>query len=210
MDPIRSRPFRSLWRVLWQTFTAGAVALVSVGAGFADAEIGKPAPAWESLPGVDGGKHSLAELGKAKAVVVVFFDNHCPDCDTYYGRINAVAKEYKPRGVETVLISLGPMEEDNLTHMIAFARERKLSAQYLKDTSQKTGHAFGAKVTPEVFVLDGKRHVAYHGAVDDHWNEKKVSRQHLRQALEEVLAGKPVSVPKTVAKGCDIEYETSK
>lgn len=168
---------------------------------------GTPAPTWSALPGTDGKNHSLSDHADKKAVLVVFFANHCPDCEGYLDRVLAISKDYKEKGVATVLISVSRMEEDTLEHMIQLAREKKFDCDYLKDESQAIGKQFGAGSTPEVFLLDGDRKVAYHGAVDDHWKPAKVTRPHVRIALDEILAGKPVSMPETEAQGCFIEYE---
>jgi peroxiredoxin len=169
--------------------------------------IGRPAPAWSSLPGADGKEHSLSDLADKKAVVLVFFANHCPDCQDYLDRILTIAKDYKDKGVATVLMSVSRMEDDSLEHMTELAKTKKFPCAYLKDESQAIGKKYGASATPEVFVLDGAGKLAYHGAVDDHWKPSKVKRPHVRLALDEILAGKPVSVPTTETQGCFIEYE---
>lgn len=169
--------------------------------------IGRPAAEWRSLPGADGKEHSLGDLANRKAVVLVFFANHCPDCELYLDRILAVAKDYDKKGVATVLMSVSRMEEDSLEHMMELARTKPLPCLYLKDESQEIGKKYGASTTPEIFILDGDRKVAYHGALDDHWKPSSVKRPHVRIALDEILAGKPVSLTETEPHGCFIEYE---
>lgn len=170
-------------------------------------QIGGAMPAWKDLPGVDGRKHSSDELADAKVVLVIFYANHCPDCQAYLDRIKGVAADYQAKGVATVLVCVSHEEEDDLAHMTSLAKKEKLAAQYLQDKSQRLGKELGAEWTPEAFVFDENRRLVYHGGVDDHWNPKKVKRRHLREALEETLAGKKVTVPTSEIHGCVIEYE---
>lgn len=169
--------------------------------------IGKSAPAWTNLPGVDGKKHSLADLAERKAVVLVFFENVCPDCELYTKRIAAIARDYEKRGVATVLMNVVPDEENSLAEMKKLVAERKIPCAYVWDKSQRIGKAYGATVTPQVYIFDRARKLAYRGAVDDHFKVSKVARRHARIALDEILAGKRVSKPVTEALGCDIEYD---
>lgn len=169
--------------------------------------VGEAGPAWKNLPGTDGKSHSLAELKGKKGVAVIFFANHCPDCVEYLDRVLTLAGDYRDKGIATVLLSVSRMEEDSLEHMTELANKRRFPCDYLKDPSQAMGKAYGAGWTPEVFLLNGEHRLVYHGAFDDHWNPKKVKRPHLRIAIEELLDGKPVSVPETEPKGCFIEYE---
>lgn len=169
--------------------------------------IGQPAPRWENLPGVDGKNHSLDELKDKKAILVVFFANHCPDCQDYLHRILELARDVEKKEVAVVLISVSRMEEDGIEEMKKMAGKGSFPCQYLKDESQKIGRAFGASATPEVFLFDGDRRLVYHGALDDHWNPTKVKRNHARLAIEEIVTGRKVSVPTTEPKGCFIEYE---
>lgn len=166
---------------------------------------GSPAPAWSDLPGADGKKHSLGEWAGKKAVVVVFFENRCPDCRLYSSRIKSLADDYASRGVATVLIAACKSPEHTTEAMAKVAAERGFTMPYLLDSSQAVGKAFGATVSPQTFVLDGERRVVYQGAIDDHW--KKPEQHYVRAALDAVLAGKPVATPVTTAEGCFIEYD---
>jgi peroxiredoxin len=175
----------------------------------AELEIGAVGPAWEVLTGIDGKKHSLADLMDYKAVLVVFFDNTCPDCQTYLSRLVAIASDYRSKGVVTVLINVSPADskENDLEAMRRFAKEKRITGLYLRDPSQKLGKAYDAKVTPTAYLLDHRRRLVYRGAIDDHWKPEKVQRRHLRLAIEQTLAGKKVEIPATEAQGCDIEYD---
>lgn len=169
--------------------------------------IGAAAPNWENLPGVDGKKHALAEFRTGKALVVVFFSNHCIDCQDYVERLTKLAADYKDRGVQVVCLNVGGFDGENLEKMTAWAAEKKFTLPFLRDDSQAVGKAYGAKLTPEAYLFDAAGKLAYRGAIDDHWDPAQVKRAHLRVALDEILAGKPVSTPIQKGEfGCDIDY----
>jgi peroxiredoxin len=180
--------------------------LVQESAG-ADVKLGDPMPAWKNLPGADGKEHSADDLRNAKGVLVVFYANHCPDCELYFPRLLDVVKQYQGKGIETVMVSVSLQDEDSLDRMKKFANNHKLPCLYLQDKSQELGKKLGAETTPEAYLFDGKRRLVYHGGIDDHWNAAKVKRRHLAAAIDELLAGKPISVAETEPHGCMIEYE---
>ncbi len=167
---------------------------------------GKPAPAWNNLIGTDGARHALADL-KDKAVVLIFFSVNCPDSLAYEQRFLDLARDYADRSVAVVFLNVSLLPEDDLAHMTARAKKKGYRVPFLFDPTQKLGLAYAAKVTPTVFVLDKDRRVAYRGAFDDDLNPEDVSKRYVRDALDAVLAGRPVSVKETEAHGCDIDYE---
>ena len=170
-------------------------------------EIGAAGPAWKGLAGVDGKTHSLGELKSAKAIVICFTCNHCPVAVAYEDRLIKFVKDYKGKDVALVAINVNNMDADKLPAMKVRAKEKGFKFAYLYDPSQKIGRAFGAKVTPHVFVLDGKRRIAYQGSFDDNMNVKKAQHHYVRDAVDAILAGK--SPAKTTSKpfGCGIKYE---
>jgi peroxiredoxin len=170
-------------------------------------DIGKQAPAWKSLRGVDGKTHSLDDLKKSKAVVVVFTCNHCPVAQAYEKRLIKLASETRKQGVEFVAISVSRYEADNLEAMKNRSAEHKYSFVYLQDPTQKIGKKYGALWTPSVFLLDSNRRVVYMGSVDDSMYPEKVERQFLKDAIEAVLTGMPVEIGESKPVGCPIEYE---
>jgi peroxiredoxin len=171
------------------------------------AEVGGPAPSWRNLPGADGKRHSLDDLREFKAVVVVFFADHCPDCKNYLPRIQSLAERFEEMEVAVVLISVSTLPEDGLEHMRKTAERSRLRCAYLHDATQKIGRAFGATTTPEAFVLDGRRRLAYRGAWDDHWKADRVAVEYVKNAVEAVLEGRTPSPAVTEAEGCFIEYD---
>jgi peroxiredoxin len=174
--------------------------------------LGDPAPAWKDLPGVDGKKHSLADLKDKQVVVVVFTCNSCEIASDYEDRIIAFAKASagadKPTAV--VAINVNTVEEDRLPKMKERAESKGFPYPYLYDQTQKIAKAYGAIYTPEFFVLDKDRKIAYMGSFDDNIELTKVKRQYLKPAIEAVLKGEKPSPAKTNAFGCLIRYERAR
>jgi peroxiredoxin len=170
-------------------------------------DIGSKAPEWKDLQGVDGKKHGLAELKKAKAVVVVFTCNHCPVAKSYEKRLMELTKKYEEKGVKVVAISVSLYEADLMGEMKKRAEEKKYNFAYLHDPSQKIGEAYGVLRTPTVFLLDQNRKVAYMGAFDDDMYEERVTESYLKDGIDAVLAGKSPEVTETKSSGCPIAYE---
>jgi thiol-disulfide isomerase/thioredoxin len=140
-------------------------------------------------------------------VLVVFTCNHCPVAKAYEDRLSSLEHDYKDRGVAVVAINVSNMDADKLPAMIERAKEKEFEFQYLYDPSQAIGRAYGATVTPHAFVLDGKRQVAYIGAIDDNQNADKAEKHFVRDALDAVLAGKKPEPATTKQFGCGIKYE---
>jgi peroxiredoxin len=162
-----------------------------------------------ALRDTDGGEVSLDELGGAPAVVVAFWCNHCPYVRAWEDRFNDIAREYSDRGVVTVAICAN----DDVTHpgdsfdnMVVRAAERGYVFAYARDDAQEVARAYGAERTPEVFVLDAARRVAYHGAIDDATDPDAVTTPYLRAALDAVLAGRAPEPASTPAVGCTIKW----
>ena len=170
--------------------------------------IGDPAPGFR-LPTTDGGEASLDDADGAPAVVVAFWCNHCPYVRAWEERFNDIAREYSDRGVVTVAICANDATThpaDSFENMVARAAERRYVFAYARDDSQQVPRAYGAERTPEVFVLDGDRAVAYHGAIDDDSDPDRASQHYLREALDAVLAGRAPDPPETSAVGCTIKW----
>jgi peroxiredoxin len=174
--------------------------------------IGDPAPDWKDLPGVDGKRHSLADLRDRDLVVVVFTCNSCPIASDYEDRIIEFAKKYCGTGQKTglVAINVNTVEEDLLPHMKERATAKNFPYPYLFDQSQKIGKAYGALFTPEFFVLDKDRKVAYMGAFDDNVEPTKMKHAYLEPAVQAVLKGAKPNPAETQASGCLIRYARSR
>lgn len=194
-----------LWlAVLWLAATAH----VAGGEFNTVLDIGDPAPAWKDLPGVDGKSHALADLKDKEVVVVVFTCNSCPYAVDYEDRIIALAKKYGGADgkVGVVAINSNRIPEDSLEKMQERAKEKNFPYPYLFDESQKVARAYGANFTPEFFVLDRDRRIAYMGGMDDNSNPEMVTTRFVEPAVEAVLAGKRPAVGEAPARGCRIRY----
>ncbi len=172
-------------------------------------ELGAKAPAF-TLRGVDGKMHSLSDYADKKAVVVIVSCNHCPTVIQSEDRMVAIQKDYAGKGVQLIAINSNETDghpTDSFDHMVERAKQKGFNFPYLRDETQETAKALGAVRTPEVFLFGPDRTLMYHGRIDDSPDDaEKVKRQDLRLALDEVLAGKPVSVPDTPPVGCTVKW----
>jgi len=164
-----------------------------------------------SLPGVDGKMYSLASFQDKPVVVVVFFCNHCPYVQAWEARYVEVQRDYAARGVQIVAINSNDeakYAEDDFPHMKARAKEQGYNFPYLRDESQKVAEAWGPVATPDFYVLDRERVIRYRGRLDDnHKDPKAVRQRYLRDALDDILAGKPARMPVTPPYGCSIKWK---
>lgn len=154
---------------------------------------------------------ALADLKDKKAVVVVFLGTECPVNKAYLPVLVSLAEEFGPRGVQVLGISSN--RQDTAGRVAEYAQRNNIPFLILKDPQNKVADQFGAQRTPEAFVLDGQSVVRYQGRIDDQFGigyqrPGKPTRRDLALALEEVLAGKTVSVPTTPVAGCLIARET--
>jgi peroxiredoxin len=168
-------------------------------------KIGDAAPTFSNLEGVDGKTHSLSDY-KKDVVVVVVTCNHCPVAVGYQDRIIAFTKKYGDK-VDVVAINVNNIDQDKLDKMKERAKEAGFNFPYLYDASQKVGREYGATVTPEFFVLDKERKIAYMGAMDDSNNAAKVKVNYLDPAVDATLKGEKPAKAESAARGCGIKYE---
>lgn len=170
-------------------------------------KIGDAGPAWADLVGVDDKRHSLDELKDAQLVVVAFTCLSCPVATDYEGRIVALARRFKDQKVAFVAINVNTIEADNLPHMKERAASHDWPFPFLFDPTQKIAKDYGATFTPEFYVLDRERRVAYMGGLDDNSSAEVATKHYLSQAIEALLAGKKPELAETAAIGCQIRYE---
>ena len=173
-------------------------------------KIGSPAPDFNLL-GIDDKKYSLASFKDKKALIVIFSCNHCPYVQAYEDRIKQIQKDYQSKGVEVIAINSNEDKgypEDSFENMKKRAAEQKFNFLYLRDEDQSVARAYDATHTPEIFVFDGNRKLAFHGKIDDNWQEpNKVKNHYLKSALDELLAGQEISIPETFTIGCTIKWK---
>jgi peroxiredoxin len=173
-------------------------------------ELGKKAPDFK-LPATDGKTYSLADFAKAKVLVISFTCNHCPAVTGSDPTIAAMARKYKPMGVEFVGINSNSEHthpNDSFEHMVTRMKENKFPWVYLRDISQSVALAYGALRTPHFYVFDKDRKLVYTGrGLDNPRQADKSTTNDLEKALEELLAGKPISTPLTNPTGCNVKWE---
>lgn len=169
---------------------------------------GDSAPAWPALPAADDRRYASDDFRSAKLTVLIFSCNHCPVMRSYESILIDMQRQYTERGVRFVAVSCSLYEADLLPAMKTRAKESGLNFPYLHDESQKIGLAYGATVTPQVFVITADRKIGYLGAIDNGQGKPAQADKHyLRDALEALLAGREPSVVESKAIGCGIIYE---
>jgi peroxiredoxin len=172
-------------------------------------KLGDTVPGFD-LPGVDGKNHSLKDYVD-KGAVVIFSCNHCPYVQAYEERIKKIQSDYSSKGVNVIAISSNDDQkypEDSFKDMKKRAENKNFNFPYLRDEDQNIARAYGATHTPEIFLIDDKMRLAFHGKIDDNWQEPgKVKSNYLRDAIEEMLKGKEISVPETFTIGCTIKWK---
>jgi peroxiredoxin len=179
------------------------------------AELGKTAPAI-ALTDIAGKERSLAEFA-GKTVVLEWNNFECPFVKKHYGSGNmqALQKELTAKGVVWVTINSGaPGKQghlDGAQAKAAIADRGASPTAYLLDPEGKIGRAYGAKTTPHMYVIDPKGTLVYAGGIDDkataNADDIKGAKNYVREAVEEVLAGKPVTTASTQPYGCGVKYQ---
>jgi peroxiredoxin len=194
-----------------------AAAAVADPPGLKTLPIGSAAPDFQ-LPGVDGKTYTLSDFASAKVLVVVFTCNHCPTAQAYEGRVARLQADYRDKGVALVAISpnnaaavrldeLGYTDlGDSFEDMKLRAKDHNYTYPYLYDgETQSTARAYGVLATPQVYIFDGERKLRYVGRFDD--AEVKAVKSHdAKNAVEALLAGKPVPVATTRVFGCSTKW----
>jgi peroxiredoxin len=173
-------------------------------------KIGSELPGFE-LMGIDGKYHSPDSLFAKEALVIFFSCNHCPYVQAYEERIKNLQKEYSDKITFAAISSNDSVSypEDSFEEMIKRGREKQLNFPYLYDESQNAARSFGATHTPEIFLFDKHRKLVFHGKIDDNWQDENLVRnRYLKNAIDELLAGKQISVPETFTIGCTIKWKS--
>ena len=162
-----------------------------------------------TLPDTEGAEHSP---GDAPATVVVFTCNHCPYALAWHDRLLDVARDFGDRGVSVLLVNpndAGRYPADSLEAM----RERVDAdggwpVPYLRDESQEVARAYGARTTPDVFVLDSELRLRYRGAPDADHRDPSLNAGWLREALDAVLVGDDPPQAETEPVGCSVKWKS--
>ena len=181
--------------------------------------VGSPAPDF-SLPGVDGKTHKLSDYAASPFLAIVFTCNHCPVAQVYEDRIKRIVNDYRSKGVAVVAIQPNDPNalridemvmsdmSDSFEEMKIRAAYKRFNYPYLYDgATQKVAEAYGPKATPHIFIFDKERKLRYEGRVDDNQREPLVKINDARNALDALLAGKPVAVTHTGVFGCSTKWK---
>ncbi len=170
-------------------------------------DLGARAPEFE-LPDTDGATHRTDV--PAPATAVIFTCNHCPYALAWHERLLDVARDYAEHGVRVLLVN--PNDARRYPRDSYEAMQERVRADggwpapYLHDATQEVARAYGARTTPDVFVLDADRRLAYRGAPDADHHDPSLGARWLRDALDAVLAGRPVERAETEPVGCSIKW----
>jgi peroxiredoxin len=172
--------------------------------------IGEKAPDF-TVPATDGKTYRLADFANAKVLVVFFTCNHCPFVLGSDDVTRATVERFRDKGVAFIGINSNSEHthpDDDFSHMLERMKQYRFPWIYARDQSQDVARAYGALRTPHFYVFDRERKLVYTGrGVDTPRNTAQMTVNDLDRALEEVVAGKPVSRPMTNPIGCNVKWE---
>lgn len=171
--------------------------------------VGDKAPTFSGIPAVIGDQDTSLTLSDIKedVVVLVFLGNHCPVVIAYEDRLIDFTNDYKGKSVKIVGVSVNDLDSDRLPAIKKYVKEKGSNYVYGYDESQAMGRAYGNTNTPQFFVLDKGRKIAYMGAMDDSQNESKVKHTFLRAAVDSVLKGEKPEIDESRPAGCGVKYK---
>jgi peroxiredoxin len=173
--------------------------------------IGAPMPEFEVTvtSGAKVSPRTLLGSGRKGAVIVISC-NHCPYAKAYDGRAFALARETAPKGIAWLAVNPNAANptypEDSFEAMKRIVKNGKIPFPYAADTDQSLARAFGAACTPEFYLFDAGGTLRYAGRLDDEMEEAKVKTHHLRDAIDDLLAGRSVRTPHSHPIGCSIKW----
>ncbi len=157
-----------------------------------------------------GQLYKSAELFGERGLLVVFTCNHCPYAIAVWPRVVRLANYAKGMRVGTVAINpnINPeFPDDSPPKMIEKIKELKIEFPYLVDESQDTARAFKAQCTPDIYLYNKNKELVYHGRIDDNWkDEDAVTREELKEALNNMAAGIAVDPKQRPSMGCSIKW----
>ncbi len=174
--------------------------------------LGTKAPDFTLFDTISDKEMSLADIKSNEATVILFICNHCPYVKHINHQLVKLANEYIAKGVSFAAISSNDVEnypDDSPVKMKALAQQLNYPFPYLYDESQAVAKAYGAACTPDIFVFDKYLSCVYRGRFDESTpgNDKPVTGNDLRNALDSILAGKPVSDEQVPSMGCNIKWK---
>jgi peroxiredoxin len=173
--------------------------------------LGVSAPDFQLTDVVSGAAISLATFTGKPALLVMFISVHCPFVKHVQTQLAQIGKDYNAQGLGMVAISPNDIEkypDDAAEHLAALAHAEGFNFPVCCDLSQAVAKLYTAACTPDFFLFDGDRRLAYRGQLDDSRpsNGKPVTGQDLRHAIELLLAGKEVDPNQSPSIGCNIKW----
>ncbi|UII26551.1 thioredoxin family protein [Fulvivirga maritima] len=174
--------------------------------------LGTTAPKFNLLDVVSERMITLDDVKSEVATVVMFICNHCPYVKHIQSELVKIAEDYIPEGVSFVAVSSNDVEnypEDSPELMKALARQWGYPFPYLYDETQAVAKAYDAACTPDFYVFDGALQLVYRGQLDDSrpGNEKELTGKDLRNTLDDIIKGNPVSEEQWPSQGCNIKWK---
>jgi peroxiredoxin len=171
--------------------------------------IGDRAPGFE-LADIDGQAQAVGEPGGEEATVVYWTCNHCPYALAWHERLLDAARDYGERGVRFLAVNSNDAERyprDSYEAMQERVAREEWTMPYLHDADQEVARAYGARTTPDLFVLDAGGRLVYRGAPDANYGDESQRAAWLREALDDLLAGREVGRPQTEPVGCSVKWK---
>lgn len=157
-----------------------------------------------------GKAYKSADLFGERGLLVVFTCNHCPYAIAVWPRVVRLANYAKGMRVGTVAINpnINPdFPDDAPPKMIEKIKELKIEFPYLVDENQGTAKVFRAQCTPDIYLFNKNKELVYHGRIDDNWkDEDAVTREELKEALNNMVAGIPIDPKQKPSMGCSIKW----
>ena len=165
------------------------------------------------MTATDGKMTTLADIKGKAGALVIFSCNHCPFVKAWQDRMVRIANDAVKKDIGAVFVNANDpavFAEDSLDNMKKLAADKGYAFPYLMDDTSAVARAFGASHTPEAFLFDAAGKLVYHGTIDDStYDAAKVKKQYLSDAVNALVAGKPVATPETKSVGCGIKFRPS-
>ena len=194
-------------------FAAGIIAAAMAFTVSAPLPIGSEMPkATLKMKDVSGQEISMKDVLKSKGVLVMFSCNTCPYVIKNQERTVAIGRYAQKMDVGVIVLNSNEaqrIDDDSYEEMITYAKDQKYRWSYVVDKNNEIADAFGANRTPECFLFDKDLKLVYHGAIDDNPSDATaVNRNHLKEAINELVAGKDISVKESRSVGCTIKRKS--
>ncbi len=177
-------------------------------------KLGSKAPMADvKMTATDGKTYTITSVKGKHGTLVIFSCNACPWVKNWEDRISEIGNAYQEKGVGVIVINANDpsrVPEDSYDEMVKRAKDKGFAFPYVVDETSDIAREFGATRTPEVFLFDAEGSLVYHGAIDDNAADAKAVEAHyLKEALNAIVAGKPVPMAETKALGCTVKLRRS-